>query len=260
MKRTRERFLILVLSVCFLGLAPDDEVVYLANGDIIHGELVSANNTTVTIETKYGKLEIPKEDIERIGDIVEEAVSESEDVAESSPSSGTSSLSLNITGVRSGTRSRPRPTRAYRLQLGLGSASACTFVDEKPDTVDGDTLYNSFTFSPTDSQLVGTAEGYECAVERADDGNVWVAVSLADIGSGRRLVRMSYEINEGSESSPIWTHVVERSFSVEVEPGKQTVVALRQDASGLDYSGMFNKSMKNLDLFELNVLSTELRD
>jgi hypothetical protein len=71
---------------------------------------------------------------------------------------------------------------------------------------------------------------------------------------------MLYEINQGDPSFPSWLDVISRSFSVEVESGRQTAVILEQDSGALDYSGFFKKSMKNLELFQLNVLSTELRD
>jgi hypothetical protein len=35
---------------------------------------------------------------------------------------------------------------------------------------------------------------------------------------------------------------------------------LEQNADALEYSGIFKKKMKNVDLFEMSLLSTELRD
>ena len=70
---------------------------------------------------------------------------------------------------------------------------------------------------------------------------------------------MLYEVNDGDRTLTRWLDVVSRSFSVEVEPGKETHVILEQNADALEYSGFFKKTMKNLELFQLNVLSTELR-
>jgi hypothetical protein len=98
-------------------------------------------------------------------------------------------------------------------------------------------------------------------VQKAEDGEVGMSVQLPpDVSSGRQLVRMLYEINEGDRSLPRWSDVVSRSFSVEVAAGSETVVIVEQNASALDYSGFFKKTMKNLDQFQLNVLSAELRD
>jgi hypothetical protein len=70
---------------------------------------------------------------------------------------------------------------------------------------------------------------------------------------------MVYEVNEGDPSLPRWRDVVSRSFSVEVAPGKAASVILEQNADALEYTGFFKKQMKNLDLFQLAVLSTELK-
>ena len=120
---------------------------------------------------------------------------------------------------------------------------------------------HSFTFSPTDSQVVRTSEGYTCEVKEAEDGRVALTLVLPETQrGGQLLVRMLYQINEGSRSIPRWIDVVSRSFSVQVEPGKDSYVVLEQDASGLDYTGFFRKSMKNIETFRLNVLSADVRD
>jgi hypothetical protein len=249
------------------------EVVYLNNGDIIHGELVAANNTELTLKTAYGELVIPKDDIARIdygdgetprpessGENVRSGRRPPSDVPEDR-----AEVALNITGrsfwyAFDSPEDNPADT-SIRLRLYVGSARACTFIDEKPDTVDGTTLYNSFTFSPTDSRLVETLEGFECAVHKAEDGEVGLTVQLPpEASSGRQLVRMLYEVNQGNRSFPQWVDVISRSFSIEVEPGRQTDVIIEQNSSALEYSGFFKKTMKNLEQFQLNVLSTEVRD
>jgi hypothetical protein len=269
MKQARNVFLIVSALSSISGLALA-EVVYLNNGDVIHGELIAANNTQVTLKTDYGELRIPKEDIQRIdyqgGDgSAAQAPEAAAPPARPRVAADHALISLNITG-RSFWYAFDSPDEnpvdtSIRLRLYIGSARACTFIDEKPDTVDGATLYNSFTFSPSDSRLVETLEGYQCAVQKAEDGEVGMSVQLpSDVSSGRQLVRMLYEINAGDRSLPRWSDVVSRSFSVEVAAGRETVVIVEQNASALDYSGLFKKTMKNLDQFQLNVLSAELRD
>lgn len=269
MKQARDVFLI-VSALSWLSGLTFAEVVYLNNGDVIHGELIAANNTQVTLKTEYGELQIPKEEIQRIDyQGAEEASATDPPKAEAPPKPRVAGdhavISLNITGrsfwyAFDSPEENPVDTR-IRLRLYIGSARACTFIDEKPDTVDGASLYNSFTFSPTDSRLVETLEGYQCSVQKAEDGEVGMSVQLPpDVSSGRQLVRMLYEINEGDRSLPRWSDVVSRSFSVEVAAGSETVVILEQNSSALDYSGFFKKTMKNLDQFQLNVLSSELRD
>ena len=42
------------------------EIVHLKNGDILHGNVISVNSREITLETPYGRLKIPKSDIQRI--------------------------------------------------------------------------------------------------------------------------------------------------------------------------------------------------
>ncbi len=266
---------VLFFGVLAVGLAvslAQAEALHLTNGDVIHGTLVAANNTEVTLKTAYGNLVIPKKDIARIDyqGGSEPPKRETGRAAEapaptlSPTSSDRSAISLNITGrsfwyAFDSPPDSPADTR-IRLRLYIGSARACTLMDEKPDTVDGSILYNSFTFSPTDSQVVQALENFECRVDEAEDGRVLFTVGLPpEVSSGRQLVRLLYEINDGDRTLIRWIDVVSRSFSVEVEPGKETLVMLEQNADALDFTGFFKKTMKNLELFQLNVLSTELR-
>jgi hypothetical protein len=150
---------------------------------------------------------------------------------------------------------------SLRLRIYVASERACTFIDDKPDTVDGVTLYNSFTFSPTDSRVVEPREGYDCNVEKSQDGAIVLRIGLPPSAStGVQSVRLLYEVNQGDKSSPQWIDAVARSFSIQVAPGKEAVAVLEQNADALEYSGIFKKKMKNVDLFEMSLLSTELKD
>jgi hypothetical protein len=252
------------------------EIVYLTNGDVVHGTLVAANNTEVTLKTPFGQLVIPKKEIARIDYQATEtkeapaakdkpAAARPPTPAPPPPSGGRGSLDIQIAG-RSFWYAFDSPPEApadtsIRFRLYVGDARACTFVDEKPDTVDGQILYNSFTFSPTDAQLLETLEGYECSVEKAGDGDVLLKVGLpAEASTGRQVIRMLYEVNEGDRSLPRWVDVVSRSFSIEVAPGKEALAVLEQNADALEYTGFFKKKMKNLELFQLEVRKTGWKD
>lgn len=252
------------------------EIVYLTNGDVVHGTLVAANNTELTLKTPYGQLVIPKKEIERID--YQETEAKAEPGAKGKPGAdrpeapplargdgGRGSISLQIEG-RSFWYAFDSPPEApadtsIRLRLYVGDARACSFVDEKPDTIDGQTLYNSFTFSPTDSRLLESLEGYECSVEKAEDGVVRLKVSLPpEASTGTQVIRMLYQVNEGDRGAPRWVDVVSRSFSMEVAPGKEAFAVLEQNADALEYSGFFKKRMKNLDLFQMDVRKTGWKD
>jgi RNase P/RNase MRP subunit p29 len=62
-KAVRAVTCLIVVLVCGLAAA---EIIRLKNGDAIHGSVVGATTNRVTLQTPYGKLIIPKNDILRI--------------------------------------------------------------------------------------------------------------------------------------------------------------------------------------------------
>lgn len=257
------------------------EIVFLKNGDVLHGSLVGVDARRVTLKTPYGKLTIPKEDILRIDyeggekpedKAVERSTPEEPKTAKSGrkpdllPDKGSRPVvSLDIRGRSFWYAFESPPDNpvdlSIRLQLYLGEIEAAVLLDSKPDTVDNNSFYNSFTFSPTDSQITRTSEGFDCRVQEAEDGRVVLRLALPETHrSGQHLVRMIYQINEGSRSLPRWVDVTSRSFSIQVEASKESYVVVEQNAAGLEYSGFFRRAMKNVESFQVSVLSAELRD
>ncbi len=197
----------------FASSAALAEVVHLNNGDAIHGTLVAANNTQVTLKTPYGELVIPKKDIARIdyddskpgsasgqsgqsGRSGASAPAPAADVPAPRGASARASITLDIRG-RSFWYAFYAPAElsvdpSLRLRIHVESERACTFIDDKPDTVDGATFYNSFTFSPTDSRLAEPREGYDCSVEKSQDGEIALRIRLpAGASTGVQQVRMA---------------------------------------------------------------------
>ncbi len=269
------------LSLICAGAAA--EIIHFKNGDVLHGTVVDANVRRITLETAYGKLTIPKNDVQRIeyeggepDKTPDKAADETPSTGESKPAEAKPKADLPTVGASRSTVSLDIRGRAFwyafesppdspadlsiRLRIFIAEDDAVSLLDSKPDTFDSNTYYNSFTFSPTDSQVVRTAEGYSCEVREAEDGHVVLTLALPENQrGGQLLVRMLYQINEGSRSIPRWIDAVSRSFSVQIEPGKDSYIVLEQDASGLDYTGFFRKTMKNIETFRLNVLSAEVR-
>ncbi len=264
--------------ICTAGAA---EVIFLKNGDVLHGTLVGVDARRVTLKTEYGSLTIPKKDILRIeyeggeapqGEAGELPAARETKAATSAswrgslpPSSSRPVVSLDIRGRSFWYAFESPPDNpvdlSIRLRLYLGETYVASLLDTKPDTVDNNSFYNSFTFSPTDSQILRTAEGFDCRVLEAEDGRVVLQLELpADHRGGQQLVRMLYQINEGSKSLPRWVDVISRTFSIQVESARESYVVIEQNAAGLEYSGFFRRSMKNLESFQLSVLSAELRD
>jgi hypothetical protein len=274
--------LLAAVVVWLVSTIASAEVVHLKNGDILHGSVISVNSREITLETPYGRLKIPKKDIQRIDYEQSEEVEKSpkKKTRESKPApkpklvikapkadlpatTTRSTISMEIRG-RSFWYAFVSPTEnpadlSIRLRIFMGDVEAAMLLDTKPDTVDGDTYYNSFTFSPTDSKVMRTGSGFDCIVTEAEDGKVTLSLQLPEGQSaGRYLIRMIYQVNEGDRQFPRWIDAVSRGFNIQVEPGMESRVVLQQDASALDYSGFFRKTMKNVESFRLEVLSSEV--
>jgi hypothetical protein len=272
------------LAGAFLCLASATiaEVIYLNNGDVLHGTVIGASERAITLQTPFGNLVIPKIEIRRIDyegaepPSSPEAPQPSPDDAPSGtpvtrdrPAVGQATVTLDVRGdsfwyAFAGTVDKPADAR-IRLRLSIDGEEATLLLDAKHDTEDGTTLYNSFTFAPEDTQVISTSQGYSCRLEKIvnEEGREGVLLLLGvpqASGDEPVLLRMVYQVNEGSLEFPRWTNALSRSFPVPLEAGKETLLVLQQDASGLQFTGFFRKTMKNLESFQIRVLSSEVRN
>ncbi len=269
-------------TVLLLPASGIAEVIYLNSGDILHGSVIGATERAITLKTAYGNLVIPKTDIKQIDYQGAEPAAEKAPEKKPSPTAkpappkpvkraprpeGRSVIALDIRGdsfwyAFPGSDNEPADSR-IRLRVFVGGEEAAMLLDGKYDTVDGNTKYNSFTFAPGDTKVVSTSEGYTCGVEETGEGSdkgVVLVLGLPESTTDQRvLVRMLYQVNEGSGEFPRWTNAVSRSFPVPLEPGRESFLVLLQDASGVEFSGVFRKKMKNLESFQVRVLSSEVR-
>ena len=270
-------------TVLLLPASGVAEVIYLHSGDILHGSVIGASERAITLKTAYGNLVIPKTDIKQIDYQVSEAAPQKKSApAKPSPTAkpappkpvkraprpvGRSVIALDVRGdsfwyAFPGSDNDPADAR-IRLRVFVGGDEAALLLDDKYDTVDKNTKYNSFTFTPGDTQVISSSDGYTCGLEETGEGSekgVVLVIGLPESTTDQRvLVRMLYQVNEGSGEFPRWTNAVSRSFPVPLEPGKESFLVLLQDASGLEFSGIFRKKMKNLESFQVRVLSSEVR-
>ena len=261
-----------LLSFSLFKQAAGEEVVHLKNGDVFHGTVLTVGAKTVTLKTPYGRLIIPKADIEKIvyGDGVEGRAGEKPSAAPPPPPAPPPSpprpqIGLEIRGRSFWYAWQATPREAadprIRLRLSLAGVQVAELVDSKPDTVDRSSVYNSFTFSPTDSQVVDTAGGFSCSVNEAVDGRVVLKLDLPEkYPEQEHQLQMRYQVNEGSKDLPRWLDAVTRAFPVQVKAGKEAHLVIEQDPAGLEFAGMVRKRMKNVESFAVRVVSAELRE
>lgn len=92
------------------------EIIHFKNGDTLHGTVVDANVRRVTLETAYGKLTIPKKDIQRIeyeGGEPEDTTEKTSPTSASKPAETKSEADLPIVGTSGSTVSLDIRGRAF---------------------------------------------------------------------------------------------------------------------------------------------------
>ncbi len=234
----------LVLSLLALLLAapgPAADLVVFVNGDRLSGDIVAEGTRRIRLRTPYGRLEIPRTEIERLvwEDGREEIVSAP--VAPAPPKT-TAELALVIIGNAFWHAWDPKIAPAdpsLRLVVLLGEEEIATYTDVNldPDDLPG-AVVNSFVFAP-ERLLVASAEQVEAHAPEVGRGGIRLVLELpARLGGQRQLV-LAYQLNDGTSSRPEWRDVVEATASVELSPGQRQRVTLEQDRGRMEYTDRY---------------------
>ena len=142
-----------------------------------------------------------------------------------------------------------------RLQVSLDEDPVATYTDPHTDPQDlPRALVNSFSFAAEDVVATASAEAQILAPE-ARPGRIVLKIDLPAQMSRRHRLRLSYQVNEGSEPEPAWRDVTEAALELELREGKATFVHVRQDRGRMEFSGLTKRKMKNVDTFRIDVRS-----
>lgn len=239
------------------------DVFFLAGGDRVSGRTLSKGRRAFVVQTPYGRLTLPRDDVARIawGDGREEILRPE---AAPSPAAGpappaAATLVLAVAGASFwyawDRRETVDPT--LRLQLWLDERELATYVDPKLDPQDlPRATVNSFSFDPAELRVLA-AEGVEAAPPETRPGRVTLRLKLAAAqgdaaaAAQTRRLRLAYQINTGTLGEPAWRDVAGAALDARLEPGHSTVVELSQDAGRMEFSGFGHKRMKNVGSFRL---------
>ena len=238
--------LLLTLLLAAPGLA-DDLVVFL-NGDRLSGDIVAKGTRRIRLRTPYGRLEIPRTEIERLvwEDGREEIVSAP---VASAPPKTTVDLALVITGNTFWQAWDPKTAPAdpsLRLVVLLDEDELVTYTDVNldPDDLPG-AVVNSFVFAP-ERLLAAPATGVKVRPPEPGKGGIRLALELpAQLGGQRQLV-LAYQVNDAASSDPEWRNLVEARARVDLSPERPVRVMLEQDRGQMEYT---ERSMHYVDTF-----------
>jgi hypothetical protein len=245
-------------AACLAGTAAAD-VFVLVNGDRITGKQVAAGKRNLLVQTTYGRLSIPREKVEQIirDDGKVEVINKTDEAAAAVPLPEKTRLILVVLG-RSfwyawDPKESPNQDPTLRLEVRLDEAVVATYVDAHPDPNDiPKALVNTFSFSPEE---IGREPGRGILLPppEARPGRIVLKIDVPDALAGSRQLRLAYQINVGSQTSPSWKDVSVSTAPCELNPDSPTFLQVKQDPGRMEFSGMMRRRMKLTETFRIDV-------
>lgn len=233
--------------------APPD-IFTLKSGDRISGRTIVKGRRTLTVQTPWGRLVIPRSEVARVtwSDGLEEVF-----VPEAAPSpEPTPEPTLSLVVAISGRsfwqawdpRRTPPPDPTLRLALWLDEEPLATFTDARSDPEDlPGALVNTFDFTAPAVSVSATAPA---AAEPPEvrPGRITLRLRLPAARAGEHRLRLAYQLNDGTAEAPAWHDAVEASLSVQLKPEAPAVAELQQDPGRMEYS---RRRMRYVETFRL---------
>ena len=239
------------------------EVIWLRNGDRLTGTIVSETTTSLRLKLPFATLLIPKSRIERLtrADGKEEVLAVSPLVAAAPspkpkppPPPPSPNLVLAVTGASfwqawDGKEAPADPT--LRLQVRIDEQPVATWVDATLDPEDlKGAVVNTFAFTSGDEAGVA-APGVLLMPPEVQPGRVVLRIGApAAVGADRR-VRVSYQVNEGSDAAPAWRELAAAAATATLRADGPMVLQLRQDRGRMEFA---KKRMRDVDTFRIEIV------
>jgi hypothetical protein len=253
---------VLVLCLLLAGLGParaGAEVVWLRNGDRLTGTIVSETAKSVRLKLPFATLLIPKSRIERLvrADGKEEVLHAAAPVgtvaAPAPPAVPMARLVLVVTGAsfwQAWDRKEPPADPSLRLQVRLDEEPVATWVDSTLDPEDlPGALVNTFAFTTGDEAGVA-APGVLLSPPEVQPGRVVLRASVPRAAGPGRHVRVSYQVNEGSEGTPVWRDLATATAVAAISAAEPTLLQVRQDRGLMSYT---KKRMRDVETFRIEI-------
>jgi hypothetical protein len=236
-----------LLAAALLLAAPGlhaDAVVF-TNGDRMSGTIVATGTTRIKLRTPYGRLEIPRTEIERLlwNDGREEVLN-----APPEPKT-TPDLVLVVSGhtfwqAWDPARAPADPSLRLAVYLDGQEVVAYTDVNLDPQDLPG-ALVNSFIFRP-ERLLVRPGDGVKTQPPGLEGGKIRLALELPEGLVGERRLELAYQVNDGSSTDPEWRDVVRAGTRVDLTPETRAQVRLEQDRGLMEYK---DEGMRHVETF-----------
>ncbi len=239
------------------------DVFILLTGDRITGKPVLQGKRTITVQTAFGRLVIPRSRIERIirPDGNEEVLNVPAMVAAPAPAAATARpvprprLMLVIQGQTFfygwDRKDAVHVDPSLRLEARLDEEPLASWVDARTDPEVKGAMMNMFSFAPEDVSAFAR-RGVELASPEVQPGRAVLKIGLSP-DSARRRLRLTYQINEGTAEQPAWRDLAQGTTEVDLRPDTPTIVKVRQNRGRMEFSGFGHRRMKNVDTFRIEL-------
>ena len=231
--------------------APSPDVFTLKNGDRISGRTVTKGRRAFTVQTPWGRLNIPRSEVVRVtwADGREEVL-----VAEAAPPVPEPRLALVVAlAGRSfwqawDPRRTPPVDPTLRLALWLDEQPLAVYTDARtdPDDLPG-ALVNTFDFTAP-AVAAGAVAPAEAEPPEVRPGRVTLRLRVPAALAGERRLRLAYQVNDGTAEEPAWRDAAGTSLTLQLKAEGPAVTELQQDPGRMEYS---RKRMRNAETFRL---------
>jgi hypothetical protein len=258
------RLPLLAAALLLWPLAAAADTYILLTGDRITGKPVVEGKRTVTVQTPFGRLAIPRSRIERVirPDGREEVMNPPAMVAASpgpapapAPPPRRSRLTLVVQGQTFfygwDLKDAAQVDPSLRLEVRLDEETVASWVDARTDPEVKGAMLNMFSFAPEDVSAFAR-RGVELSPPEVQPGRAVLKIGLPPEAAHRRL-RFTYQINEGSAEQPAWRDLAQAAADVQTRPDETVVVQVRQDRGRMEFSGFSRRRMKNVDTFRIEL-------
>jgi hypothetical protein len=236
-----------LLAAALLLAAPGlhGDAIVFTNGDRISGTIVATGTKRIKLRTPYGRLEIPRTEIERLlwDDGREEVLN-----APPEPKT-TPDLVLLVSGHtfwQAWDPARAPADPSLRLAVSLDGQEVVAYTDVNLDPQDlPGALVNSFVFRP-ERLFVRPGAGVKTLPPELEGGKIRLVLELPEELVGERRLELAYQVNDGSSTYPDWRDVVQAGTRVDLTPETPAQVRVEQDRGLMEYK---DKAMRHVETF-----------
>ena len=247
-----------LLLLTLMASVARSEVFVLENDDRVSGQVLSEGERSFRVQTPYGQLVIPRTHIVQI--LANDGTQLFPTPTPTPIPTPTPAPACDLLfEVRGSVFWYAWPSRdsdvdpSLRLRVRIDGTPTATFIDTtlNPGAVDAP-LVNSFSFGEDTLFLQPGAET-RIAAPDVTPGRVQLYIAVPPEESGRRWLEVTYQINVGTAMEPEYRDVVTAGAEIALSVGELTRVVVAQARGRMEYSGLFNKRMKNVDTFQIEL-------